>query len=174
MMELNTEAKIAFVISVIALLAYPLTMRLLAHLVQPTRLRMADLGNELLASPHVNELGKDIILSMLKDAYSWQAMAEFVVYMPVYVVKRARGKKPKLGMEIRDASTRKKFDDFVSNHMTSAAAANPLCCVIMVLEMAIVFGILTSVGAMTKINEVMLSASVYAEPPSRKKTIEAI
>src|SRR5690349_10988469 len=68
---------------VLALLSYPLLMRWLAEVAQPTRLRMADLGKELLASPYLDEKQKELVDNWLDDAYDWRFMILFALLMPI-------------------------------------------------------------------------------------------
>lgn len=165
MMDMTLGAQIALATVIVALLVYPLITSGLARAVQPLRLRMADLGCELLASPHISERDKNVIDGMLADAYRWRTLAEFVVFLPVYMVQMRRRRVPKIVIE--DAETRKKFREFMSLHLTSAIAANPVFAFLLVIELFFVIVFLLCLGSLLKISDVLIGASVYAEAPGR-------
>ncbi len=166
MMDMTLGAQIALATIVVALLAYPLFMNFLARRAQPGRLKMADLGCELLASPHVKESDKDAIEGMMADAYRWRTLAEFVVFLPVYLFRLRRRNVPRI--DIRDADTRKKFQEFVGLHMASAVAANPIFALLLVLELFFVVIALICLGSLMRIGDVLIGASLYAEAPGRR------
>ncbi|HYE48892.1 MAG TPA: hypothetical protein VEB20_04830 [Azospirillaceae bacterium] len=109
----------------LALVLYPLVMRWLSAWAQPYRLRMAELGRELLGSPHLDDVTKRMVDSMLDDAFDWTVMPQLLFFLPRFFFRALRGTAYR-GPTIKDEVTRAKMAEFQTCHARAVAAANPL------------------------------------------------
>jgi hypothetical protein len=150
---MSASQEIAILIGVAALVGYPIVMRVLAERLQPSRLRMLDVGKLLLAHASVPAEHKHIIDSMLRDAYNPTVMILVAITMPYYVILRVVGK-IKAPPRISDVEARQMDDDFCRLFIVSIAAANPIFSVIVGLEIGILSLILFPLGKLSKTQEI--------------------
>lgn len=137
--DLPTEAEIIVTGVVVAAVIYPVVMRVLAQALQPMRLNMADMGNDLLGSPKLTEPQKKQITSMLDDAFEWRFMLVAVLFFPALVVRKALGRLPQTPLDrVSDKETEKLLDRFMIRLIVSLAAANPICFVILGFEFVVI------------------------------------
>lgn len=122
--------------------AYPIIMRLLADWAQPKRLRMADLGNELLNNEALATSHRGFVNSMLTDAFDPRVAVVLTFALPVFVIGKffdliSEPAFDDLGME-----EKKKLNQLSALHTRSVLAANPIFFIIMALELVILTAIL--------------------------------
>jgi len=140
-------------------------MRFLANRVEPYRQRMAVLGRSLLASPKLSGRHKEIVDATIDEAYSWRFMALIVVKLPVYVIGRQLGmlQPVKVPGPIVDAKTSAEYNEYMACLLRSTAAANPLCTVVLALEMCVLLLCLLPIGMIDRLAETLTKAIVYTE-----------
>ena len=143
--------------------AYPIIVFLILRAVRPYRLRMADLGRELLQSPHLDEKEKYIVTAMLDDAFSWRVMwggaFGFLGSMARAVKANSQTQK-----QIEAATTfiaKPHVREFAGLHALSTAAANPIGFVVYFLQVLIAMIVLRSVSAGLRL---ALSITVASSP----------
>lgn len=161
---MTTGQTIALVITLAALVLYPVVMRILVDRVQPTRLRMADLGKQLLASTHLPDRLKDVVDGMLDEAFDWRFMLFASFLFPYFVIGRmfrliAPPKIPK----INDLETRKQFHEFLNCHTRATAAANPLFAIILGIEVALLVVVLVPLGMMWHASDMLFEATIKTD-----------
>lgn len=145
---------IAVVAGVCILIGYPIFMRLLAEWSQPSRLRMVDIGNELLANPYVSSEHKKLINSMLDSAYNPAFMVFVAITMPWFgMAKIFRRTKPP-HPPITNEDIRQLDSEFCRRFIESVAAANPAFTVLAALEMAALAMVLFPLGQLWRAQDV--------------------
>lgn len=172
MEELSQPQLVGFIGTIVALLAYPIVLRVIADRVEPTRQRLDMLGKELLSSPNVSERYKVIVDGMLDDAYDWRLMASVVLRLPIFLFGRLLGfiKPLPLPQLPSDEDARKKLLDFISCHMRSVAAANPICSLIFALEVAVLVIFMVPLGMISRLAEISLKVILFSEDRGRAST----
>lgn len=127
--------------------AYPVLMRLLAGRLQPMRVRMLKLGDKLLNSPSTTAAQKDLVQSMIDDAFSSKFMFSASLILPVYTLARAvfRFQAPSPFRDIPQ-SVATQLDQFQGYHLRATAAANPICAIILALELLFLWLPLRALG----------------------------
>lgn len=149
-MEVMSFAQeVAITVGAAALIGYPIVMRWLAEKAQPSRLRMLEVGKELLLHPAVPAEHKRMIDSMLDDAYNPSLMILIAVIMPCYAFLKLM-RKAKTLPKIEDLSARRLCEEFSSRFIVAIAAANPAFALIAALEIAVVAIILFPFGQLRR------------------------
>ncbi|QEX24805.1 hypothetical protein FRZ61_47470 [Hypericibacter adhaerens] len=145
---MSTDIAIVLGAIAIAAFAYPLIMRAIARAVQPSRLEMAALGDELLGSPYVSDDDKNTIEAMLGDAFNWRNMVLLALLLPLrapaFILNRSKAERhwPK----ISDDATRAKFERFMGLGIRSDSAANPIFALICGVEVALLTVLMVPLG----------------------------
>lgn len=130
--------------------------------VQPVRLRMADRGCELLASEHLPERMKLMVQVLMKDAFDPYFMLYAARKIPVTLL-RGKWRNSDWIERIEDRATRESFVEFLGCHFQSAAAANPLCALIVGVEMAVGVLAYMCVGILVSLPDALFAATVQTE-----------
>jgi hypothetical protein len=124
---------------------YPLWMRVNLERVRPARVRLVELGGEMLESPKYTKEQKILITDLLEEALDWRFMAKSAMSLPRLIVKilvRGMPSDPELDAMTKDD----KFRELVDLHFRSASAANPICAFVVRTELAL--GMLFIVSAL--------------------------
>lgn len=129
---------------------------------QPIRLRMADRGCELLASPHLPARMKVIVQVLMKDAFDPYFMWYAARKIPLTLL-RGRWRNSDWIERIEDRPTREQFVEFLGCHFQSAAAANPICAVIVGIELAIGVMAYMCAGILVSLPDALFAATVQTE-----------
>lgn|GEM_PF-1872114 len=153
---MTTLEQAALVATVGAILAYPLVMRWLATRVHPSRLRLADLGNELMESPHLSDARKDDVREMLVDAFDWRVMVVVAINLPLAAFGLRRRLKAMSQDRIADPDTRQMWSEFSARFIQSIAAANPLVTVIVLVELMLFLVVLFPLGLIRRLNDLVV------------------
>jgi len=146
---------------------YPIAMRLIAEAIQPMRLRMADLGVEVLQTGGLNEVQKKLIKSMLDDAFDWRFMIFAALCVPIVVIRRGLGFRLNTPFDEMDrADTVESIKSIQLMHLASVAAANPLFAAVVsgefaILGLALLIG--RTMGHMMSIDDTFRRISVIVE-----------
>lgn len=145
-----------------AFLLYPFARWLHLRITEPLHLRFAEEGKRLLEQKNLTDAEREIIWSMLDDAFAWQFMAIMVVTFPVYTVMGLFDKRFRFDLMARDEQTRAFYNHedtryFCRLHDKVIVAANPFCSLILALEIMLmilpalaVSGSLNVVGRMVR------------------------
>jgi hypothetical protein len=148
-----TTQDITIIVGIVLLIGYPIFMRVLAQIVQPSRLRMLEIGKELLANSSVPKEHKHVISSMLDDAYSPTFMIYVSIIMPYYAIcklaRRIAAPPP-----IEDIYVRRLHNEFFRRYISAVAVANPAFTVIAATEMAILTVFLFPFGQLWRAQDV--------------------
>lgn len=110
-------------------------MRFFLEKSHETRLRMIQIGNELLHSDKVSDSRKKVIKSSMKASFSWWPMTLIVFTMPFFLMKNGLAKNAV--HFANDSELEKKYALFQDCHGKSLMAANPIFSVIAILEIII-------------------------------------
>ena len=151
-----------FIAAVGTAAVYPVVMRVLARVVQRKRLRMADIGSILARQDDLPHEWREMVAWMLETAYSPKTMALFAMTISLYVIDVLRGKDAPLP-NIVDKNTRDLIEELTSNHIASAAAANPVFALIASLELSLISFFLYPLGKGSKGAKIEFAALVRAE-----------
>jgi hypothetical protein len=120
--------------------SYPIVMRVAAAIAHPARLRMADLGRKLLASPRLSEPQKSLVDSMLDDAFDWRILIALTIALPFFcVVLVIRRKSKSVFSGIDDVELARDIHEFQKCYMKAICAANPLFALLFLLELPVLF-----------------------------------
>lgn len=161
---MDKVTSLPIILTVIALLAWPLVMRLLAAAVAHDRERLAVLAHELLADPHLDEHEKNVVEAMADDAMDWRALFVATWALPAYIVGRRLNLVKAIDLpEFTNPETAKKFSEFADCHMRSIAAAGPLFAIVLGLEFAIMALILVPFGMLNRLQQILLKSLIYGE-----------
>lgn len=116
---------------------------------QARRLKLAKIGKLILEHQDADIRLKELVQSMMEDAYSSYVMLVLVVMVPItgiIVITRHREWKP----ISQNTELQKLFDDLVDHHIFAASAANPIFAFLVAAEMGILTLLLFPFGrAMT-------------------------
>lgn len=139
-----------YILVIVALLAiYPIVMVRLVRFMQPMRLEMADLGEQLAQDEFLTADQKKGIVEMLDRAFSAWPMIVMVVMMPFIavaaIIEACRDRRPPK-MLTKHPETEADYDRFMTRFFLSTMAANPLFAVIFVFELAVTVIIAALVG----------------------------
>jgi len=151
---------------VVAIAVYPLAMRVLATKVQPTRLKMAELGNKLVKSDTITPSQRFVLGSMMRDAYDFRIAFALAIGFPVFVFGIIFGL---VNVEEHSFPDTEDFKKFNSMHSLSIATANPLCFALFVAEMMVFAPILVPLFVFrakysgTKPTDMMVLANVQID-----------
>lgn len=136
-----------YLIAAIGLLfLYPFFVRQLIRYVEPTRQRLFELADELENDPRVHEDDRRMLAKVRRDALSPWPMVWAMVIVPKFVtfdVFRLGDDGPKTTDPVLQA----KLSKAAGLAIQSIAAANPVCTVIVGLELLIIFVVVVLVGA---------------------------
>jgi hypothetical protein len=144
--EMAITAETFILSAAVVAFAYPIAMRFIARAVQPSRLEMAALGDELLTSPHISEIDKGFIEMQLDEAFDWRDMLMIMIVIPIMAPKFILDRPDRYWPNIQDEAVRKKFERFFTLSYRSASAANPICAVVCSIEFALLGLILVPLG----------------------------
>lgn len=145
-------------------LAYPILSIALLRWIRPKRMRLADLGREILQSPEFNEDEKALVTSMLRDAFCWRSMLSIVWHFPgifASMVRPVADGSADVVQESRKFLDNPKAVEFVRLHQASMAAANPIAFALYWAEVVFTMILLRSVSAGFRFG---LSAAVNTAP----------
>lgn len=118
---------------------YPLLMRVILDRVQPLRLKLAELGNQLLESSTLPEAHKRVVVGMLDDAFEWRFMFSALYSFPVFAWTRLRGRRLSDPFaQIRNTDDKDKMLEMTGRFAASVVAANPLVAFVVALEFAVI------------------------------------
>jgi|SRR5579863_895343 len=159
---MTTTQTIAVVVGVAMLIGYPIFMRFLAERMQPSRLKMADVGKLLLEHPDLSQDHKKLIRSMLDDAYSPVFMIMLTIVTPVFGPLAALGIGPSMPT-INNLEARELFDNFTDRYNASISAANPLFSIIAAIEMALLTIVLFPIGQLSRTHSVQFGSVRVAD-----------
>ncbi len=137
---------------------YPLMMRFFLKKAHLTRLKMIEIGNELLISNKISDSQKKMIRSSMRASFSWWPMALVVFIMPFYLMKNGLTKN--VVRIPSDPELEKAYALFQECQGKSIMAANPIFSIIAFLEILVFLtmkGMLKSSG--TKRNVAYTSVS---------------
>lgn len=111
---------------------YPVLMRFFLKKTHQTRLKMIEIGNELLRSDKISDSQKNMIRSSMRSSFSWWPMALVVFIMPFYLFKNGLTKNV---VRIQgDPELEKKYALFQEYQGKSIMAANPIFSIFAFLE----------------------------------------
>ncbi len=116
----------------IGVFLYPLAMRWSLLRVHPSRLKMLEIGKELLKSDDLKEIQKKIIRSMMGDALDWTQMYLIVFFLPIYLIQKKRLPSPDIVSTNKNISD--KYGEFLQLYGKSIIAANPIVFCVFILE----------------------------------------
>ena len=155
-----TSFWIALLLAAFAVMAYTLLVKRLAEWVQPTRLRMADLGRDMLQT-NLPDGEHRAIQGMLDDAFSARPAVVMALLLPFilgYYITRRVLRLPVVSGPPLTREWSKLMDMFV----ISALAANPFFALIIFIEVLTIgtLGLLIGGGSLIVL---AFSASVKAE-----------
>jgi hypothetical protein len=114
---------------------YPVIMRLLLKKTHHTRLRMIEIGNELLSSDRISDSQKKMIRSSMRASFSWWPMALVVFIMPFYLLKNGLTKN--VVRIPNDPDLERKYALFQECQGKSLMVANPIFSIIAILEVSV-------------------------------------
>lgn len=139
---------------------YPVLMRFSLKKNHQTRLKMIEIGNELLHSNKLSNSQKKMIRSAIRSSFSWWPMALVVFIMPFYLVKNGLTKNV---VRIQgDSELEKKYALFQEYQGKSIMAANPIFSIFAFLEVLgylALKGMLCSSGKKSKVAYTLVSFS---------------
>lgn len=163
--NLSREEMIVLGLLVVAFIAYPIIVSVLSKLVQPTRLKMADLANEILSSDKLDNDQREMIQGRVNDAYSSRFMFAMVILMPPFVLGRIFNfiRAPKTPYDVDDLDLRGKILELEGLHTRATAAANPICAVILAIEVAILVAALVPLGMIRRAITLLMEGAQYTE-----------
>lgn len=165
---MNFAQEIAIIAGVCLLVGYPILMRVFAQGLQSSRLRMLEIGKELLAHQAVPEEHKNLINSMLDDAYNPAIMILISMVMPYYIIKnishRTHSPPP-----IEDKDAQRLHGEFCRRFVTAIAAANPAFTLVAALEMALLAMALFPFGQLWRTQDVQFGTIQVVD-----RTIQAV
>ena len=155
-------------LSILILLAgYPLVNVILLRSAQPWRLRLADLARELLARDDISSSSKHVISAMLRDAYSTSFMFWMMLSLPIFGVQFFfRSRKSEMMLASKEAKVL--IFEFIDCHTLATSAANPICSIVVALEMALLTAVLVPIGKLSKGRDVQASAVWQTELRSHR------
>lgn len=133
----------------VALVAYPLTMRALARRVQPERVEMAEIARNLLLEDGISLFHKRVIHSMIADAFDAKVAILMVFAFPVFALLRMLDH-PSTRIATVEARFRERFDRLSQLHVISIVVANPAFSIILLIEIMI-YGIVAAPFHMLRI-----------------------
>lgn len=165
---MSTTLIIVLAVSAIAALVHPVLMRTFARSIQPRRLALAAVGDELLTSPHLSDREKDVIDRMLDDAYSCMPMLKMTVVMP-WVFARCMFDGPfretvrRSGPRPADKDTMDRVKRFKALFMQSISAANPFATLVCMLEIGLIAFLLFPLGRLAMTLGIIQTALTKSE-----------
>lgn len=142
----------------IGVFLYPLAMRWSLLRVHPSRMKMLEIGKELLKSDDLEEIQKKIIRSMMRDALDWKQMYLIVFFLPIYLIQKKRFPSPDI------VSTNKNFSDkygeFLHLYGKSIIAANPIVFCVFIFEVFLLLLIWNGKITIAKLGKKAMAESV--------------
>lgn len=136
-----TAATVAIVVTVAAGFVYPLIMRMCAKLAYQKRMEMADLGTELLNRPDLPDEHREMVWSILREAFDWKVMPKLLLSTLKALVTFGKTR-PLLGGSEFDKQfskllgddlshdVREKIKSFIYLSQVSFSAANPFFAIL--------------------------------------------
>lgn len=147
-----------------AVLAYPIASMLLLRWVRPKRMRLADLGREILQSPEFTESEKVLVSQMLADAFCWKQMVAIVWHYPSVLASMIRDATENSGRDAVETTSfldKPRATEFVRLHQNSLAAANPIAFGLYWIEVVLTMIIIQSASTGRRMGD---SVSVRVQP----------
>lgn len=155
---------IGTIVLLAAVLAYPIASMLLLRWVRPKRMRLAEVGREILQSPEFNEDEKALVTRMLDDAFCWRQMAAIVWHYPgvlAFMIRTAAEGKGEEDDGTASFLDKPRATEFVRLHQKSLAAANPIAFAFYYLEVVLTMAIIQSASTGRRMGD---SVSVRVQP----------
>lgn len=150
-----------------ALVGYPLTSRLSLKYIQPKRLQLAQIGKQILRHPDAEPKLKELVRSMLDDAYSSRVMIVMTAFVPLAGLVALFKKQTRMPVT-QSAEVKGLLDEFVDLHILATSAANPLFAILVAIEMAALTLLLFPFGQGSRGRAVQFDALRRVEKPTRK------
>lgn len=130
--------------TLVALVAYPVFLLAWVEVMRPIRMRFADEGARLLASPHLDDQQKDLVDMFLDDAFDWKfSIAAFIAFLPMLAIKavmRVHGSGASLSYPgLQDLLRNPEAEAFLDLHAKCALGSNPFFALLFFIEALVVF-----------------------------------
>jgi len=148
-----TDNQLFIVFAAIGLVfVYPIVHVLLFRRMHPLRMRLLDLGDDLLDSNLLSDREARIVYRAMVDMCNWKVAVFFALAVPVYLVRQVFTlKRSDVSLQNYSAETREKFSVFMRLFLTSIMAACPIAAVLIVLELMIILPVLFLMGRLQKL-----------------------
>lgn len=126
----------------------------LLKIMQPYRMRLADLGVKLLNSPSLGEDEKNLVDSMLDDAFNWRAAPALILSVPGYMFMRATTADYEVSPAVKSLRDNESSDEFVDVYVKCIFGSNPIMSLVLliVLLVPLIIALTVRVGVKRFIN----------------------